>query len=301
MLLFIRTFREYAREFFAHRGGSSSSSRSAKPHPAICNSSCAWWRSTKEEDKDIYICKATGNSHMCGLARCNRMLSTVSSRTCTITGCSYAGEFVFYTPTRAGGGTQMAGKGEDGDDEGNAQANAEFNAESSLGVLPTSAVLPITTKPRKRGRAPITASTLAPVDTMVRDAQAVVQSLLQDAAHLPEATRAFHGIARLCMLLWKEISILPQFTSHRRTYTYEHHCCVVMWYMANGGLVRANKLSVIPPNLLVRTHLPLDRSVIGERAPALKGGTLTAAKKSFCACIHHVHADAIVRINECIK
>lgn len=65
----------------------------------VCESTCSWFR-----HGSIYICRASGNMHLCGATVCNKIIDTTENTVCSITGTAYPLDFRYenigyeYTP-----------------------------------------------------------------------------------------------------------------------------------------------------------------------------------------------------------
>jgi hypothetical protein len=282
----------------------------------VCSTACSWWHDERCS-VSVFICTTTGMLHRCGDAICTFIDARGSSRVCTLTGTVYGAEYVSEVTRQPGCGRAIYGQA-DGetsssvaatDDDEGARAYVAYGGSSSSGeallLVPTEDAASPSPRKKHRNKNNTVGAAGPSLRAVVRTVEGVTQRMLLlkgKPDRSPEQHAKLKEVARICVALWQRVVNTAEYARHRLSYTLEHHCQVVLWFMAGGGMKRrrgTDHIEEIPSSPFVTQCLPRLRTDRAALSPVLQG-TLKNARKAFQDCMlsvpDHLLLDAQPRV-----
>ena len=294
----------------------------AKPQeePHICNTSCAWF-----ERPPVFICRSSGNLHLCSERVCDQLVHTHDSLVCRVTATAYPLPFnessysdnVDYARREAGGDTIDGGMdelidrgGEPGDT--NEPVSMDFMDclvdELFEPVAPPAPQLKAAKRtPAKRVKRKERKPRAACLSSEATDyeQQRIYSTVIRKVYELnksdPPPSAVVDYYVALCSSLWRLIVGSPHFSSKSFSYKVEYHALVVLYNFCGGfefDTMHNTKVCLIDSRMDIANRLPVVGALTGvyvaATSVAIRTSHYTSAERFFRDAVSSVSAQQLI-------
>jgi len=236
----------------------------------VCDGRCEF-----TQYRNVFVCRSTGNVHLCGDRLCNRLIETADSRVCELTSISYALEYVLPVDITE---THTINK-------------VHFTSDNNHGHKLS------TTRKRKRklDLSKPTKEEQEEADDKNRQVKVKVNysELYSKAYNIIKRSIRPEGIGKPdildlnrvtneCLLLWEKIITTSSYQQMKGTYKFENHVIVVLLDMIDG--VTFSDTILIKPNQALGKYM-WNKRELKKKDNKFKIHCITNSSQIFHACL----------------